>query len=61
LLCTPNPKVTSQTWITFGIVQHPQGIIKSIAVEHSQQGQWFIVGRGFPKLLEKFRPTIVAR
>jgi hypothetical protein len=52
--------VTSQTWITFGIVQHPQGIIKAIAIQHSQQSQRFIISRGFPKVLEKFRPAVVA-
>jgi hypothetical protein len=44
--------VTSQTWVTFGIVQNPQSIIKAIAIEHSQQGQWLIVSRSFPKVLE---------
>jgi hypothetical protein len=53
--------VTSQTWITTSIVQNPQGIIKAIAIQHSQQGQRFIIRRGFPKVLEKFCPAIVAR
>jgi hypothetical protein len=61
LLCTPSPKVTSQTWIAFGIVQNPQGIIKAVAIQHSQQGQRLIISRGFPKVLEKFCPAIVAR